>query len=1433
MEFRLLGSIEAQASGQSIPLGPPRQRGILAVLAADAGQLVLMDTLVDRVWGDKPPGRARHSLYAYVARLRGILAAAGGSAVLVRRTHGYVLDVAQDAVDIHRFRRLVVQARQPHQDIRTRTELLRAALAQWSGIPLAAMSGEWADAARQAWQQQHVDAVVEWAEAELSVSGPAAVIDTLTGMLTQHPLHEPLAGALMKAMHTAGRTSEALDIYARIRAGLAEQLGVDPSAPLQRVYQEVLRPDADLPTVTPAVPAQLPVDAGDFTGRVPELAALHERLAELCTGAAGQVVSAVTGAAGAGKTALVVHFGHQVRDRFPDGQVYVDLRGGGRASSVAVGDVLASVLRALGVTGREIPVGLDERAARYRGLLGRRRMLIVLDGASSAEQVGPLLPGSASCLVLVTSRDSLPGLTARHVQLGSLSALESIDLLRRLAGSRVDAEPGAVAELAARGGGLPLALRMTAALIAARPSSSLADIAGELDPPGPDRDASAGLAAVVARSYQHLPAQAQRAFRLLARHPDVDMDTVAALLGTTDVRPVRRVLETLTRAHLVEHVDRDRYRMHDVARTYAADVPVGSGSATGKTQQQPTTGHPALYDRDGQLATLRRLAAAALTGRGSVALVRGTAGMGKTALLDAWAAGAPAAGMRVTRASAGRSEQGFDFAVARQLLEPLAGTAAEVRSAGTRLPHDLMHGLYRLVVTACGDRPLALVVDDAQWADAPSLRWLDYLGRRIDGLPVLLVVAARPEGGPAEQLAGHVITVPELSPAAMTRWVRREWPDAAVEFRGACVRAAGGDPSLLAELVQALRDHGVEPVAEQAPRVAEFADRLLAAAAVRRLSGQDEATCRLARALVVLGDGADWPLAAALSGLSDAECRDRADRLVRIGLLAPGDTARFRHPSIRSMLAETAVAATELAAGHARAAELLYADGAPPEQVATHVLLADPGPGPWRVEVLREAARAARGRGLPETGARYLRRALREPASANQRGDLILELGADEVVTDPDAAARRLALALPELTDPLTRGRATSLLADALFAAYRHEQAMDVLTRAVSDLATPAGSDGIARELWWRLQAQRVLVGCECPAIVPTARDLAKQLRAFDIPGDTPGQRAVLLALAVPAMMGESDAATVNDLLDRGLRGELAADARAAYPLGVAGLGYSLTDRLDDAALRYDQMRELAGRCGATAASAQAVAGLSNVEWRRGQRIPVTPAFEGALRTDLRARLSLVTAAVESLIERGDPDTAAGIVAEHATGATDESVCWAPVLVSAGRVQAERGDLSGALALLLAYGRYEEQEGLGTPAATPWRSRAARICAALGQREQARQLATDGLDAAYRWGTARVIGAGLRCLGAVTGGAESLALLAEAVTVLEPSPARLELAWAKYEWGLAVRQAGDLRNGLDILGDALKLAELSGARLLAGRVRAELVAAGVRLATSP
>ncbi|WP_307855788.1 ATP-binding protein [Kibdelosporangium banguiense] len=870
----------------------------------------------------------------------------------------------------------------------------------------------------------------------------------------------------------------------------------------------------------------------------------------------------------------------------------------------------------------------------------------------------------------------------------------------------------------------------------------------------------------------------------------------------------------------------------------------------------------ALFDRDGQLATLERLAEAAQAGEGAAALVRAGAGMGKTSLLNVLADREATRGARVVRASGGELEQDFAFGVVRQMLEQIltqapaavrdrllagpAGQATQILGAGaTPLPPDglpgLLHSLYWLIVHTCDGGPVLLVVDDAHWADLPSLRWLDYLTRRITGLPVLLVLAARPAGtDPAEpmlerieaQTACHRMTLPALSVDAVARWVRAELGhDADSTFCAACAMAGEGNPLLVRELLRTLREHRVEPTAGQSHLVAEFRGRLLAATVVRQLARQDEATRRLARALVVLGDGTGWHVAAALSGLGEAESLVHADRLRQIGVLGASEVARFSHPLIRAAIAESVMTPVELAVGHARAAELLYAEGSAADAVAAHLLLAEPGDGSWRVDALREAARVARGRGAPEAGARYLRRALREPAAAEQRGDLLLELGSDEVFTDPEAAAGRLSLAMSSLSDPLARGRAAGLLADALFAAHRQQRAVEVLEQAIAELDV---TEAAGQEVSWHLQAQLVMIGYEYPSTIGVARQWARRLREHDVAGDTPGQRAVLLALAVAGLVGEASAAVVNDLLDRALRGELPAGGQAGLMLAIAGIGYTATDRLDDAVMRFEQMGELAVRCGSTRMSSQALAGLLNVQARRGEQIPLTPQLvragaEGVDITDARARLSFVNTVVGSLIERGDLAGAAEVLAQHGGVTTEaETVLWVPVLLSHCKVQAGLGNMGGALAMLLAYGSHEKQDGAGNPAVASWRLQAARIHAALGRREEARRLAAEELELAHRWGTPRVIGASLCCLGAVTGGAEGRALLAEAVAVLELSPARLESARARYEWGMAACRAGDLDAGRRTLGQALDQAEICGSRVLADQIRAELVAVGVR-----
>ncbi|MFF0011891.1 tetratricopeptide repeat protein [Streptomyces sp. NPDC005374] len=601
--FRLLGPVELWVSGHPVELGPAKRRTVLAALLVDAGRWVPAETLIDRVWGEDPPAQVRATLYAHIARIRRILAdtapqLSGSSEVpptapaLMRGPAGYRLDIAPDLVDAHRFRDLVARARQAEPSDTARVLRLREATALWQGTPLAGLPGEWAARTRESWLNQYVDAVLAWADAELRVGGHLVVIDTLSLLVGEHPLVEPLAVALMRALHAAGRAPEALACYAALRKRLADELGTAPGAEARRAHQELLsgKDSPRLPFRAGAerakavVPAQLPLEAAGFTGRENELARLEKVLVVSEERPTTVVVSAVSGTAGVGKTALAVHWAHRARDRFPDGQLYVNLRGYDPERPMTAPDALARFLTALGVHGQDIPLETDDRAARYRTEVAGRRMLIVLDNAATVEQVRPLLPGTGSCAVLVTSRDSLAGLVAREgahrLDLDLLSADAARTLLRRLIGPRAEAEPGAVDTLAAQCARLPLALRVAAELAAARPGTPLTDLTAELADHqrrlyllDADGDPRTAVVTVFSWSLRQLPADAARTFRQLGLHPGPDLDAhaTAALTGS-DLADARRDLHILARAHLVQHMDATRYGLHDLLRAYAAGL---------------------------------------------------------------------------------------------------------------------------------------------------------------------------------------------------------------------------------------------------------------------------------------------------------------------------------------------------------------------------------------------------------------------------------------------------------------------------------------------------------------------------------------------------------------------------------------------------------------------------------------------------------------------------------------------------------------------------------------------------------------------------------------------------------------------------------------------------------------------------------------------
>jgi tetratricopeptide (TPR) repeat protein len=604
MWFGVLGPLLVRDgnSAMSVPAG--RQRVLLAALLARAGAVVSADALAEVMWDGAPPDGAETTLRTHVMRLRRVLGPAAGARV-VTRYPGYLIEAGEEEVDLLRFRSL---AREGGMAVRTADwvrawEVLTEALGLWRGEPLADIPSELLRQEAAAGLEELRLQALEWrVEAGLQLGRHAELAPELRPLAGQYPLRERFAAQLMLALVRCGRQAEALEAYQRARGALVEQLGTEPGAELRELHQRVLTADPTLaapparPTASEAVrPRELPAPVAHFAGRAGELAALSGLLDRSSGQAPGvTVISAIGGTAGVGKTALAVHWAHQVADRFPDGQLYVNLRGYDPERPMTAADALAGFLRALGLPGQDIPAAEAERAARYRSLLSERRMLIVLDNARSVEQVRPLLPGSPSCAVLITSRDSLAGLVARdgavRLDLDLLPLAEAVGLLRALIGGRVDDDPHAAAVLAAQCCRLPLALRIAAELAVGRPGVPLAELTGELadqhrrlDLLDADGDARTAVRAVFSWSYRSLDADAARAFQLAGLHPSSDFDSyaVAALTAAT-LDQTRRALGVLARAHLIQPARPGRYSMHDLLRAYAREL---ADAHDGKSEQ--------------------------------------------------------------------------------------------------------------------------------------------------------------------------------------------------------------------------------------------------------------------------------------------------------------------------------------------------------------------------------------------------------------------------------------------------------------------------------------------------------------------------------------------------------------------------------------------------------------------------------------------------------------------------------------------------------------------------------------------------------------------------------------------------------------------------------------------------------------------------------
>lgn len=609
--WRLLGPLEVRTGDAWTGVDGAKPRALAAALLAQPGRVVPTTRLIGELWGDDPPPTARKLVSGYVLRLRRLAGDPDGR-FLITRAPGYLLAAAAAAQDASRFEELLAQARRAlgDDDSGRAAVILAEALALWRGPALADVPrGALAAAEADRLEELRLAAVELRIEADSRCGRSSEHVAELFRLTTAYPLRERFWDQLMRALEQSGRPAEALAAYARARAAIADELGADPGPELRRLHERILagtpdaakisspaaaelaapRPQGPPPGAesldSPAVPRQLPGPVPHFVGREAELTWLSAALGQPGAAAAVWVIS---GTAGVGKTALAVHWAHQVACGFPDGQLYANLRGYDPEQPLTAADALAGFLRALGVADADIPPTTDERAARYRSLLAGRRVLVVLDNASEGEHVRPLLPGGPPCVTVVTSRDTLGGLVvregARRLDLGLMSHAHAAGLLRELIGARAAADPGAIATLADLCARLPLALRLAAELAASRAGIRLADLVAELNG-GPrldlldaNGDPRTAVRAVFSWSYQHLDAATARMFRLAGLHPTAELDgyAAAALAGTT-VKQASGALDRLARAHLIDQRPADRYGLHDLLCAYARELAAKEG----------------------------------------------------------------------------------------------------------------------------------------------------------------------------------------------------------------------------------------------------------------------------------------------------------------------------------------------------------------------------------------------------------------------------------------------------------------------------------------------------------------------------------------------------------------------------------------------------------------------------------------------------------------------------------------------------------------------------------------------------------------------------------------------------------------------------------------------------------------------------------------
>jgi DNA-binding CsgD family transcriptional regulator len=873
--------------------------------------------------------------------------------------------------------------------------------------------------------------------------------------------------------------------------------------------------------------------------------------------------------------------------------------------------------------------------------------------------------------------------------------------------------------------------------------------------------------------------------------------------------------------------------------------------------------HPALLERDRELDLLRASTEAARRGQGAVLLIEAPAGLGKTGLLQVAADLAGARSLRVLPARGGELERDLAYGLVRQLFErmladaagperealldgpaglasglmglsPLPAYAVPDRVSSDDPTGAVLHGLYWLAANAAGLSPVALLVDDLHWADPASLRYVVYLARRLETLPILLVAATRPADDPAvtelmdalkRAPATTTVTPAPLTAGAVEALVRQLFDGSADEaFCRACHTVTGGNPFLLRELLGALRDDGASTDAAAVRRVTQLVPAALADTIVVRLGRLPTGATGLAQAVAVLGTDVAARHAYALAGLARPDGAAATDALTRAGILRPGQPLEFTHPLVRAAVHE-AIPAAQRALLHHRAADLMYADDEDPQRIAPHLLAGEPNADPRTVATLRQAATVAVGRGAPETAVRYLRRALAEPPQPPDRPMVLAELGKAEVrAAEPDAAVAHLRAALAATAEPRARAEMAHDLAIGLIAPGHYREAVEMLA------ATAAAARAVDAEAGLRLEAELLCAARLDPSTLPLVVERVDRLPGPPA-GRTPGERMLLATLAHWRMIRGGRAAEVHDLVTRAVDGGLLAEQP-----GDSGV-------VIDALVTLTVIEDFAR---ADAAFAQAFADVrarnsvigfarlscmrSLLEYRRGALAEAEgdarSAVEVGMAPGYRVGRMAHAPLLDALIVQGRPDEAeSALSAAGLDGEIRDTYMLNYVLASRGRLRLAQGRPADAVADLTELDRRERKWRAPNPGVLGYGVDLALAHYGVGDVATATDVGERTLAAARTCGIPAATGAALRTLGLIRG---DLDLLAESVAGLESSPARLELARSLVEFGAAVRRSGQRTAAREPLHRGMELAHRCGAAPLADRARSELISTGSR-----